>query len=106
MSQHKCMWPGCEKMVPASNWGCGTCWGRLPQEIRNDIWRAYIPDQTIETMSGGYRRAIVRAHGWIIKTFGAEEKPRDPRRWEHLVEIIRQKDEARRERRAAGATAS
>lgn len=38
---HRCLWPGCEKPVPISQWGCRTHWYRLPNNIRSWIGRTY-----------------------------------------------------------------
>jgi hypothetical protein len=38
---HVCPWPGCERTVPASMWGCRAHWYALPNNVRAWIGRAY-----------------------------------------------------------------
>jgi hypothetical protein len=38
---HRCLWPGCECVVPDSMWGCRPHWYRLPNDIRSWIGRSY-----------------------------------------------------------------
>jgi hypothetical protein len=38
---HHCLWPGCDKVVPTSQWGCRPHWYRLPNTTRSWIGRAY-----------------------------------------------------------------
>jgi hypothetical protein len=59
---HHCHWPGCKKQVPPAQWGCKEHWFTLPQEIRNAIWRAFVPGQEVTmTPSRGYLAAAAAA---------------------------------------------
>jgi hypothetical protein len=38
---HKCEWPGCERVIARSMWGCRAHWYALPNNLRAWIGRAY-----------------------------------------------------------------
>lgn len=38
---HRCLWPGCDEVVPHSMWGCRANWSRLPRNLRAWIGRAH-----------------------------------------------------------------
>jgi hypothetical protein len=38
---HKCPSPGCETMVPQSQFACRPHWFSIPSEIRSRIWSGY-----------------------------------------------------------------
>lgn len=63
---HTCHWPGCHVQVPPAMWGCKTHWFRLPQHLRNAIWRAYSPGQE-ERMdpSDEYIEVALEVQRWI-----------------------------------------
>lgn len=65
---HECHWPECGEQVPPAKWGCRYHWYCLPRDIRNEIWRAYIPGQE-ETInpSRQYVAAARRAQDWILQ---------------------------------------
>lgn len=42
---HICHWPGCDKQCPPAMWGCKPHWFKLPRDLRNRVWRAYVPGQ-------------------------------------------------------------
>lgn len=66
MTVHTCHWPGCDKSVPPSMWGCGTHWYRLPLKLRNRIWATYKPGQEItKTPSREYLEAARDVQTWI-----------------------------------------
>ncbi len=46
--EHKCHWPGCNKQVPPTFWGCSKHWFILPINIRTKIWKAYRSGQEID----------------------------------------------------------
>lgn len=47
-------------------WGCSQHWFKLPQDIRNSIWRAYTPGQEItKRPSPEYMQAALHAQEWI-----------------------------------------
>lgn len=63
---HHCHWPGCDKAVPAAAWGCRTHWFKLPQRLRNAIWRAYRPGQEESKMpSRDYVEVAREVQAWI-----------------------------------------
>jgi hypothetical protein len=65
-TQHTCHWPGCEKIVAPSMWGCHTHWFRIPLKLRNQIWAAYKPGQEIsKTPSEAYLAAAREVQEWI-----------------------------------------
>lgn len=52
---HTCHWPGCEREVPPNMWGCAPHWYKLPKDLRDRIWAAYVPGQEItKTPSAAY----------------------------------------------------
>lgn len=64
--QHHCHWPGCDKEVPPAMWGCKPHWFRLPQLLRNKIWRTFRPGQEINgTPSPEYVAAAKEVRAWI-----------------------------------------
>ena len=63
---HTCHWPGCEKQVPPAMWGCKVHWYKLPQVLRNKIWRAYEPGQEVTmTPSDEYLTVAREVQDWI-----------------------------------------
>lgn len=65
---HHCHWPGCNKQVPPSMWGCTRHWYMLPSELRNAIWRAFQPGQEIKgTPSREYIDVAKDVQDWIKK---------------------------------------
>jgi hypothetical protein len=65
---HTCHWPGCGKSVPPAMWGCKTHWFKLPQSLRNEIWRTYIPGQEVSgTPSREYLDAADEVQKWIMQ---------------------------------------
>lgn len=70
---HHCHWPGCEKQVPPAMWGCKAHWFRLPQQLRNKIWRAYEPGQETDmTPSAEYLAVAQEVQDWIAAHCGRE----------------------------------
>jgi hypothetical protein len=64
--KHTCHWPGCNKEVAPSLWGCSKHWYTLPINIRVKIWRTYMPGQEItKTPSIAYIEAAKEAQDWI-----------------------------------------
>jgi hypothetical protein len=64
--RHGCHWPGCDRQVPPAMWGCKAHWFRLPQAIRNRIWRAYRAGQEEDGRpSREYIDAARAAQDWI-----------------------------------------
>lgn len=64
--RHGCHWPGCTVQVPPAMWGCKTHWFKLPQSIRNRIWRAYRVGQEQDGRpSREYVDAAQEAQEWI-----------------------------------------
>ena len=63
---HTCHWPGCGKSVPPAMWGCKAHWFKLPQVLRNKIWRTYAPGQEVNgTPSKEYLDAADEVQRWI-----------------------------------------
>lgn len=64
---HRCHWPGCEREVPPAIWGCKPHWLKLPQKLRDAIWRTYRPGQEITKIpSEAYIKAARDARNWIL----------------------------------------
>jgi hypothetical protein len=63
--KHRCPWPECTAQVPAHLWGCKQHWFQLPKGIRDRIYAAYKPGQSIATASDEYRAALDGADRWI-----------------------------------------
>lgn len=68
---HHCHWPGCPRQVPPAMWGCKPHWFKLPQYLRNKIWRAYQPGQEIEGTPSREYLAVARE----VQNFIAEHYP-------------------------------
>lgn len=63
---HHCHWPGCERKVPAAQWGCYPHWMRLPKYLRDKVWAAFRPGQEItKTPSAAYIAAARELQQWI-----------------------------------------
>jgi hypothetical protein len=65
---HRCSWPGCERVVPRSMWGCRAHWYALPRDIRVAIGRAYrhgldTDSHPTRTYVDAYRTALA----WIAE---------------------------------------
>jgi hypothetical protein len=70
---HRCHWPGCEKQVPPAKWGCAPHWFRLPQALRDAIWRAYrIAQEETLTPSKKYIEAARAVQTWIREHGGPD----------------------------------
>lgn len=74
--RHHCHWPGCERIVPPAAWGCKPHWYKLPEAIRQRIWRAFRPGQEkSKTPSAEYIAAAREAQDWIAAN-AAPEPPK------------------------------
>lgn len=63
---HHCHWPGCDAKVTPAAWGCRKHWYRLPQHLRNKIWRAFRPGQEqTKTPSAEYVAVAREVQDWI-----------------------------------------
>lgn len=63
---HTCHWPGCEKHVPPSLWGCKEHWFTLPKSLRDRLWAVYVPGQEItKTPSDEYLEVAMDIKRWI-----------------------------------------
>lgn len=76
---HTCHWPTCTKEVSPKMWGCKPHWFRLPKEMRDVIWKLYVPGQEIsKTPSEAYLAAASVVQLWamydIWKNGSDEEK--------------------------------
>lgn len=60
---HACNWPGCDKRVPRSMWGCSTHWARLPRRIRDRILKTWNSGRGFGTTN--YDAACHEAQAWI-----------------------------------------
>lgn len=64
--KHHCHWPGCERAVPPSMWGCRKHWGMLPMDLRRAIWKFFEPGQEItKTPSRAYVEVARQVQEWI-----------------------------------------
>jgi hypothetical protein len=64
---HHCHWPGCRVEVQPHLWGCWKHWRKLPQDIKDDIWRSYRKGQEVtKDPSREYIEAARRAREWIF----------------------------------------
>lgn len=65
-SGHHCHWPGCDKPVPPSMWGCKKHWFTLPAYLRKRVWATYRPGQEItKTPSADYIAVAKEVQVWI-----------------------------------------
>ena len=72
---HGCHWPGCERDVPPSMWGCRQHWFMLPKALRDRIWATYVPGQEItKTPSDAYIKAARDVQEWIRQR-NQDERP-------------------------------
>jgi hypothetical protein len=63
---HRCHWPGCETPVPPALWGCRPHWFALPKELRDKLWRVYVPGQEIrKDPSAEYLEVAGEIEAWI-----------------------------------------
>lgn len=69
--KHHCHWPGCERQVPPAMWGCREHWYRLPEHLRDRIWRTFRPGQEKDqTPSRDYVEAARAVQEWISNQEG------------------------------------
>lgn len=74
MAKHTCHWPGCKKEVPPAMWGCRAHWFTLPQVLRNEVWRTYVPGQEItKTPSTAYLEVARKVQAWIREQEGRND---------------------------------
>lgn len=67
---HTCHWPGCTKQVPPAMWGCSMHWFKLPQKLRNMIWRTYRVGQEEDLeVSQEYLTAAQLVKRWIKESY-------------------------------------
>ena len=67
---HGCHWPGCHEQVPPAKWGCTAHWYRLPQNLRNAIWKAFKPGQEVDmTPSRTYLQVAREVQNWIRENY-------------------------------------
>ncbi|CAB3758520.1 hypothetical protein [Paraburkholderia humisilvae] len=65
---HRCLWPGCERNVSASMWGCRTHWFALPARLRSRIGHAYRDGVDVgEHPTRRWREAHADALAWIAQ---------------------------------------
>lgn len=63
---HHCHWPGCDRQVKPSVWGCRPHWYALPQGLRNKIWATFKPGQEeSKTPSRAYVAVAREVQEWI-----------------------------------------
>lgn len=73
--RHTCHWTGCPKQVPPAMWGCKEHWFRVPQAIRDEIWKAYEAGQEESmTPSQAYLDAAEKAEKWIASQLTKKAK--------------------------------
>lgn len=73
---HHCHWPGCTRQVPPAVWGCKAHWFKLPQHLRDRIWRAFRPGQERDMRpSAEYLTVAREVQDWIARNAGGA--PRD-----------------------------
>lgn len=67
---HHCHWPNCPQTVAPRLWGCKTHWYRLPQNLRDEIWRYYRPGQEVtKRPMPEYLEVAHRVQEWIAQNF-------------------------------------
>ncbi|MDY0747332.1 ASCH domain-containing protein [Paucibacter sp. R3-3] len=65
--KHHCHWPGCTAQCPPAMWGCTRHWYALPKDLRDRIWRTYVPGQEVKgTPSAAYLEAAQAVQAWIL----------------------------------------
>lgn len=74
--KHRCNWPGCEKLVRQSLWGCPVHWFKVPLSLRARLLKAYVPGQSISTATQEYKSAFEDIMSWIRQSFPAAGKSR------------------------------
>lgn len=64
---HRCYAHGCQQHVPPRLFMCKRHWQQLPKELRDTLWRAYVPGQEVsgcpsEDYIAAARAAIAYVH--------------------------------------------
>lgn len=69
--RHSCHWPGCDKQVSPAMWGCKPHWFKLPKNLRDRIWAAYVPGQEKRMNPSDEYLEVARAvQEWIRENAG------------------------------------
>jgi hypothetical protein len=69
--RHHCHWPGCERSVDPSRWGCKDHWFKLPLALRRRIWATFRPGQEVtKTPSAEYLKVANEVQAWIRERGG------------------------------------
>ncbi len=77
--KHHCHWPGCERPVPPSMWGCKPHWFTLPGALRSRIWATYKVGQEVNgTPSDEYIEAAKAVQAWIAVYQAAPAATQEP----------------------------
>lgn len=58
---HNCARPGCPATVRKGSLACYKDWNKLPRDIQREVYRHYVPGQTIDTATPEYMTALKRA---------------------------------------------
>ena len=72
---HRCQWPGCERTVPASLWGCAPHWRRIPGRLKTALQSAYTLGQEADhnLITDRYQAVYREIQAWIGSPNLAEE---------------------------------
>lgn len=70
---HECHWPTCKLQMPPAMWGCRFHWYKLPKQLRDKIWNAYVIGQEVEgTPSDEYMEVMKEVYTWIWLNHGVK----------------------------------
>lgn len=63
---HHCHYPGCGKQCKPAQWGCYSCWMKLPKFLRDKIWAVYrIGQEVNQSPSREYVTVMREVRLWI-----------------------------------------
>ena len=63
---HHCHYPGCEKLCAPAQWGCYSCWMKVPAFLRRKLWAAYrVGQEDSKTPSREYVAVAKEIQIWI-----------------------------------------
>ncbi len=75
-TEHHChgQMPGCKGECPPAQWGCVSCWRKLPKSLQRKIWATYrIGQEKDKRPSREYLLVAREVQRWIDENYRSKE---------------------------------